>query len=56
MNKCPKCGKTGDINTIYLSKGELIFERCGHSYNLEYVGYYDEHDSFHDVAEEGDEV
>lgn len=40
--KCPKCSLAGDINSLFFNKGELIMEMCGHTFEIEYLGHYDE--------------
>jgi len=36
MIVCPKCNKRQDFNQI---DGEIIMEKCGHTFVLEYVGF-----------------
>ena len=42
--KCPKCGVRQD-GELYGS--EIVFQKCGHTFTLEYEGYYDDTDRFH---------
>lgn len=45
--KCPKCGIRTDCNQI---GAEIVMEKCGHTFYLEYLGMYDENDNFHDAG------
>lgn len=42
--KCPKCEKMSDIQQ---EATEIVFEVCGHTFDLDYMGYYDFDQKFH---------